>query len=108
MHPSHFVKWRFHESRNRHVTYATKKNCAASSSQHFLGGENLHLRRISGGGQRYAHRGSESVPRHLPEHYASRSSWPSNVPELLGVNGGLLGKLGMSRVDGKITSKKKS
>lgn len=69
-----------------------------------LGGVgNLHLRRNSGGGQRYAHRGSESVPRHLPEHYASRSSWPSNVPELLG---GLFGGFGMSRVDGKITSKK--
>ena len=106
MHPGHFAKWRFHGSRNRHVTYATKKTALRllpSTSR----GENLHLRRISGGGQRYAHRGSESVPRHLPEHYARRSSWPSNVPELLGVNGGLLGVLGCPGLMWKNTSKKK-
>ena len=100
MQPGHFAKWRFHGSRNRHVTYSTKKTALRLLPSTSRGGKIFTYAEFRSAGQRYAHRGSESVPRHLPEHYASRSSWPSNVPELLGVNGGLFGgKLGMSRVD---------
>lgn len=106
MQPGHFAKWRFHGSRNRHVTYSTKKTALRLLPSTSRGGKIFTDAEFRSAGQRYAHRGSESVPRHLPEHYASRSSWPSNVPELLGVNGGLLGVLGCPGLMWKITSKK--
>ena len=108
MQPGHFAKWRFHGSRNRHVTYSTKKKLRCVFFPALLGAGKIFTdAEFRSAGQRYAHRGSESVPRHLPEHYASRSSWPSNVPELLGVNGGLFGgNLGCPGLMWKITSKK--